>query len=96
MGGENYYYPVVLEDGKMVLKENLYVTDWITEQSLNFLTQRNQEKPFYLAVNYTAPHSPWSARNHPKEYIDLYKDLSLIHISVGVSNVLEICSHSIT
>lgn len=74
MGGENYYYPVVLEDGKMVLKENLYVTDWITEQSLNFLTQRNQEKPFYLAVNYTAPHSPWSARNHPKEYIDLYKD----------------------
>ena len=23
MGGENYYYPVVLEDGKMVLKENL-------------------------------------------------------------------------
>ena len=74
MGGENYFYPVVLEDGKMVLKENQYVTDIISENAIDFLNNRDKEKPFYLSVHFTAPHSPWSAQNHPKEYIDLYSN----------------------
>ena len=74
MGGENYFYPVVLENGKMVLKENQYVTDIITNNAIEFLGKRNKENPFYLSLHFTAPHSPWSAQNHPKEYIDLYSD----------------------
>ena len=75
MGGENYFYPVVLENGVMELKTNQYVTDLITNNALDFLDHREQkEKPFFMAVHYTAPHSPWSEVSHPKEYIDLYRD----------------------
>lgn len=27
-----------------------------------------------MSVHYTAPHSPWDASEHPKEYLDWYKD----------------------
>lgn len=33
-----------------------------------------QENPFYLSIHYTAPHSPWEANEHPKKYVELYKD----------------------
>lgn len=75
MGGENYFYPVVLENGVMELKHNQYVTDIITDNALAFLNQReNIDRPFFLAVHYTAPHSPWSEASHPKKYIDMYRD----------------------
>lgn len=32
------------------------------------------DNPFYLAVHYTAPHSPWGAEQHPQKWIDYYKD----------------------
>ena len=65
---------MVLENGKMTLKKQQYITDVITDNALAFLDQRDREKPFYLSVHYTAPHSPWAAENHPKQYIDLYRD----------------------
>ena len=74
MGGENYFFPVVLENGVMALQRNRYVTDVITDNALAFLDQRRREKPFFLAVHYTAPHSPWSEASHPKAFIDLYRD----------------------
>lgn len=74
MGGENYFYPVVLEDNVMQLKRGEYVTDIITDNALRFLDEQPPDEPFFLAVHYTAPHSPWSAVSHPKKYIDMYKD----------------------
>lgn len=74
MGGDNYYYPVVLENGEMVMKRGVYVTDYIADNAIGFLRQRDPGKPFCLSVNFTAPHSPWSAECHPKEYIELYED----------------------
>lgn len=74
MGGDNYFYPVVMENGKMVLKENCYITELITDHALEFLRMRSGEKPFYLSVHYTAPHSPWAEKHHPKAYIDMYRD----------------------
>lgn len=74
MGGDLYYYPVMLKDGKMDVLEGQYITDVIADNAIDFLNNRNQEKPFYLSVHFTAPHSPWGACNHPGEYIDLYKD----------------------
>lgn len=73
MGGENYFYPVTLENGVMELQHGRYVTDLITDNALAFLDGQGDE-PFFLAVHYTAPHSPWSELSHPKEYIDLYRD----------------------
>ena len=75
MGGENYFYPVVLENGVMELKHNQYVTDIITDNALEFLKNRERkDDPFFMAVHYTAPHSPWSEVSHPKKYIDMYRD----------------------
>ncbi len=74
MGGDNYYYPVVLEGGKMNLKENCYITDYITDNAVEFLHARDRNNPFFLSVNYTAPHSPWAAMHHPEHYVRMYED----------------------
>ncbi|WP_298029854.1 sulfatase [uncultured Dysosmobacter sp.] len=75
MGGENYFYPVVLENGVMELKHGQYITNIIADNAIAFLDLRQRpEDPFFLAVHFTAPHSPWSEVSHPKEYIDLYRD----------------------
>ena len=52
MGGENYFYPVVLENGKMVLKENQYVTDLITKNALEFLDQRRRRVCSWRLVSF--------------------------------------------
>lgn len=75
MGGDNYYYPVVLENNKFVMKRDKYITDYITENALNFLDEQSESiTPFYLSVHYTAPHAPWEKHHHPKEIYDLYND----------------------
>ena len=73
-GGENYMFPVVLENGEMVLKHHCYVTDYIADNALRFLDIRDQNSPFCLSVHFTAPHSPWAEECHPKEYMDMYRD----------------------
>ncbi len=74
MGGDNYFYPVVLRDGKFDMLRHTYITNYITDKALDFLRNRDTEKPFYLSVHYTAPHSPWERNQHPEEFYDLYQD----------------------
>lgn len=62
-GGENYMFPVVLENGEMTMKRNCYVTNYIADNALRFLDIRNQEQPFCLAVHFTAPGIPPGRRN---------------------------------
>ncbi len=51
-----------------------YLTDIITDDAHAFLDREAaREEPFFLAVNYTAPHKPWKGQ-HPKEFEDLYAD----------------------
>ena len=55
------------------MEHGKYVTDLITDRALEFLDELAEgEDPFYLSVHYTAPHSPWGAEHHPKEWIDYY------------------------
>jgi arylsulfatase A-like enzyme len=35
-----------------------YLTDLFTDRAIDFVT-RARDKPFYLSLHYTAPHSPW-------------------------------------
>jgi arylsulfatase A-like enzyme len=35
-----------------------YLTDLLTERAIEYVT-RPRDKPFYLSLHYTAPHSPW-------------------------------------
>jgi len=54
-----------------------YLTDAITRQGLDFLRRVGEEDdpaPFFLQVNWTAPHDPWFDGNHPQELLDLYAD----------------------
>lgn len=74
MGGDNYYYPVVLQDGKFSMLRGKYITKYITENALEFLSQQTPEKPFYLSVHYTSPHAPWDKNQHPPEFYDQYND----------------------
>ena len=71
MGGDNYYYPVVYRDGHL---RDTYITNHITGKALDFLAQREKDRPFYLSVHYTAPHAPWERNQHPEEYYALYED----------------------
>lgn len=57
-GGTNYSMGLFFHDGKPVIKDG-YVTDLITEEALRFISQNDSGQPFFLSVNYNAPHDPW-------------------------------------
>ena len=53
-----YHNPAFLEQsGKRLIKG--YVTDIITDLSLDFLKQRPKDKPFFLMCHHKAPHRSW-------------------------------------
>ncbi|WP_207723874.1 sulfatase-like hydrolase/transferase [Mediterraneibacter hominis] len=73
-GGCRYYYPDICDEGELS-NPRRYVTDLITERALQDLEEMAEdERPFYLSVHYTAPHSPWGEEEHPAEYRRLYED----------------------
>ena len=73
-GGGNYYDYEVCENGQ-IRNCKQYVTYNFTDKALDFIDlQGENTEPFYLSVHYTAPHSPWSADNHPAEILALYDD----------------------
>ncbi|MGL6114930.1 MAG: sulfatase-like hydrolase/transferase [Cetobacterium sp.] len=75
-GGGPYYNAPMYKDGELVLEEE-YITDKITDYALDFIENNwEKENPFFLSLNYTAPHSPWNCKNHPENILNLYKDCS--------------------
>lgn len=72
-GGCQYYHGDTVENN-IFTYESRYITDIITDRAIQFLNERPKDRPFYLSVHYTAPHSPWTKENHPKEFLDLYSD----------------------
>lgn len=70
--GGPYYNAPMVRDGELV-QEPGYVTDNITDDALAFLSAHaNEERPFYLGVHYTAPHSPWDC--HPSGIVASYDE----------------------
>jgi arylsulfatase A-like enzyme len=51
-----------------------YVTDIITDLSLDWLRQRDEEKPFCLLLHHKAPHRPWEPDDR---HADLYSDVDI-------------------
>lgn len=86
LGGGPYYGAPVWEQEEgtdvpavppIPTDEPEYLTDAITRQSLDFLHKHAAEesgRPFFLQVNWTAPHTPWFDGNHPRELTDLYAE----------------------
>lgn len=58
-------------NGKYVKQEG-YATTLTTDYAIDFLKQRDPEKPFCLLVHHKAPHRNWMPE--PK-YLDLYEDV---------------------
>ena len=81
LGGCCYYHADMVENGEITVEHGKYVTELITDKALQFLNElHSDEKPFYLSVHYTAPHSPWGEEQHPKKWIDYYKDCEFSNI----------------
>lgn len=75
MGGDNYFYPTVLQDGRFRMMLNTYLTDYITDNALEFMDScKDSDHPFYLSVHYTAPHSPWNKDQHPERIYQQYEN----------------------
>jgi len=54
-----YYNPPMIRNGER-LKHDGYVTDIITDLSLDWLKQRDASKPFLLMCQHKAPHREWA------------------------------------
>ncbi len=71
-GGGPYYGAPMIRHGVPYVEPD-YVTDAITRDACEFIdSTARDERPFYLGVHYTAPHSPWIG-NHPEDLIGLYE-----------------------
>jgi arylsulfatase A-like enzyme len=72
--GMSPYYDAPMVDETRPVKVARYLTDELTDQALAFLNdEAPRAEPFWLSLNYTAPHYPW-LDSHPREYTDLYAD----------------------
>lgn len=71
-GGGPYQDAPMVRNGELITATG-YVTTVITEDALAFIDRHAaDDHPFYLSVNYTAPHSPWNG--HPQAIVDSYDD----------------------
>lgn len=72
MGAGSYFDPATLCRGNALVSpfatpsdssEPFYYTDAITDAAIQFVEQRQQERPFFMYVAYTAAHWPMQARD---------------------------------
>lgn len=54
----NYYSPEFKENGKEIIEEG-YVSDVITDKALNYLKDRDKDRPFCMMFHHKAPHRNW-------------------------------------
>lgn len=72
--GMSPYYDAPMVDETQPVKVERYLTEVLTEHAVAFLRdEAPRSQPFWLSLNYTAPHYPWIGA-HPPEYTDLYAD----------------------
>lgn len=62
-GQGEYFDPIMIEMGEEIEVPG-YATDVITDKSLDWLSERNESKPFFLMCHHKAPHREWEP--HPK------------------------------
>jgi arylsulfatase A-like enzyme len=73
IGQGSYYRPRFLENGVEVERPG-YVTDLITDAALEFLESRDEDTPFLLLYNHSAPHRNWMPS---PRHLELYAEADL-------------------
>ncbi len=75
LGGCCYYHPDIVENGEITVEHGKYVTELFADKALEYLEElADTEDPFFLAVNFTAPHAPWGKEHHPAKWIEYYEN----------------------
>lgn len=74
-GGCRYTAYDLYRDGQVTAHTD-YLTDRIADNAIDFLRNYRSDKPFYLGVHFTAPHTPWDREEHPQEIWDLYEGVN--------------------
>lgn len=73
-GGCAYHIPDFYRNGKLEIDDK-YITDTITTEGIGFIEDCvKEDKPFYVNLNYTAPHSPWVKEDQDEEIWNSYND----------------------
>jgi len=74
-GQGEYYDPLLNINGKHVqYKDSTYITDLLTDLSLEWLTNRKKNAPFFLYLSHKAVHSKEAPA---KKDVDRYKDIPI-------------------
>lgn len=68
-----YHNPVFIEMGQKKKHEG-YVTDLITQFSIDYLNSRDKSRPFCLVCQHKAPHRSWNPDNR---HADLYEGVDI-------------------
>ena len=68
-----YYNPPMIKNGDRV-KHTGYTTDIITDQSLKWLKDRDQTRPFFLMCQHKAPHGRWEPA---LRHLDTFEGMSV-------------------
>jgi choline-sulfatase len=72
--GMGPYYDAPMVDGDQPVTVKEYITDNLADRASDFVTREAaRPEPFWLSLNFTAPHYPW-IDSHPKQFTDLYQD----------------------
>ncbi|NND08633.1 MAG: sulfatase [Saprospiraceae bacterium] len=72
-GQGEYHNPVLIENG-VEKKHPGYVTDIITDIALDWLKERDREKPFCLMIHHKAVHANWEADD---KYANMFSDINI-------------------
>ncbi|MEN0052409.1 MAG: sulfatase [Mucilaginibacter sp.] len=76
-----YYNPTLNIDGKIVkYQDSTYITDLLTDLSLEWLKKRDKNKPFFMYLSHKAVHADFKPAKADKGF---YKDLQ-IHYPVSM------------
>ena len=54
-----------------IYPEHLHPTNWVVDQSIEFLRKKDPSKPFFLTMSFVRPHSPLDP---PEYYFSMYQD----------------------
>jgi arylsulfatase A-like enzyme len=69
-GQGDYYNPRFIDHDGTEHRFDGYVTDIITDRSIEWLRQRDTDKPFFLAVQHKAPHRIWEVPEQYAHWLD--------------------------
>lgn len=73
-GSDSYYGARMYRNGVEEIVPG-YLTDFLADEATHYLESRaGEDRPFFLSLNFSAPHRPWHKSQHPREVWSQYDD----------------------